>query len=71
MQFTYEDESDAGEYHRQFADDRNDFMIETVDGLRFIVNYFPTYDGVRCDLSQTYYKLSPALEMWIETNLTQ
>lgn len=71
IQFTYEDESNADEYYGQFADDRNDFMIETVDGLRFIINYFPTYDWVRCNLTQTYYKLSPALKTWIETNFTR
>ena len=68
-QFTYEDENKAGEYHRQFADDRNDFMIETTDGLRFIISYYPTYDWVNASLTQTYYKLSPTLETWIETNL--
>lgn len=68
-QFTYEDENKADEYHRKFADDANDFMIETVDGLRFIIRYFPTYDWVDAPLLQTYYKLSPALEAWIETNL--
>lgn len=68
-QFTYEDENKADEYHRKFADDANDFMIETVDGLRFIIRYFPTCDWVDAPLLQTYYKLSPALEAWIETNL--
>lgn len=68
-EFTYEDENKAAEYHRKFADDANDFMIETVDGLRFIIRYFPTYDWVDAPLLQTYYKLSPALEAWIETNL--
>ena len=68
-QFTYEDENKAGEYHRQFADDRNDFMIETADGLRFIISYYPTYDWVNASLTQTYYKLSPALEAWIDANL--
>ena len=70
-QFTYEDENKADEYHRKFADDANDFMIETVDGLRFIIRYFPTYDWVDAPLLQTYYKLSPALEAWIETNLNK
>ena len=68
-QFTYEDENKADEYHRKFADDANDFMIETVDGLRFIIRYFPICDWVDAPLLQTYYKLSPALEAWIETNL--
>lgn len=68
-QFTYEDENKAQEYHCQFADDRNDFMIETTDGLRFIISYYPTYDWVNASLAQTYYKLSTALETWIETNL--
>lgn len=68
-QFTYEDESQADAYHGQFADDRNDLMIETVDGLRFIISYYPTYDWVNSSMNQTYYKLSPELEAWIETNL--
>jgi len=68
-QFTYDDENKADEYHGQFADDRNDIMIETADGLRFIISYYPTYDWVNASLTQTYYKLSPVLEAWIETNL--
>lgn len=68
-QFTYDDENKADEYHGKFADDRNDFMIENADGLRFIISYYPTYDWVNASLTQTYYKLSPALETWIETNL--
>ncbi len=60
-QFTYEDESKADEYHGQFANDQNDLMIETVDGLRFIISYFPTYDWVNSSMNQTYYKLTPAL----------
>lgn len=69
VQFTYTDESKADEYHSQFADDRNDFMIETVDGLKLIISYFPTFDWVSGSLTQTYYKLSPTLETWIEENL--
>lgn len=69
IQFAYQDESKAGEYYGQFADDCNDLMIETVDGLRFIISYFPTYDWINSPMNQTYYKLSPALEAWIETNL--
>lgn len=68
-QFTYEDENKADGYHGQFADDRNDIMIETADGLRFVISYYPTYDWVNASLTQTYYKLSPVLEAWIETNL--
>lgn len=68
-QFTYEEENKADEYHGQFADDRNDIMIETADGLRFVISYYPTYDWVNASLTQTYYKLSPVLEAWIETNL--
>lgn len=69
MQFTYEDESKANVYHGPFADDRNDFMIETAAGLRFLIQYYPTYDWVNASLTQTYYKLSPGLEAWIDTNL--
>ncbi|MDO5409663.1 MAG: hypothetical protein Q4F21_04330 [Lachnospiraceae bacterium] len=69
IQFTDKDESKSDRYYRQFADDRNDLMIETVDGLKFIISYYPTYDWVNSSLTQTYYKLSPVLEMWIETNL--
>ncbi len=68
-QFTYDDENKADEYHGLFADDRNDLMIETADGLRFVISYYPTYDWVNAALTQTYYKLSPVLEAWIETNL--
>lgn len=68
-QFTYEDENKADEYHTQFADDRNDIMIETAEGLRFIISYYPTYDWVDVSLAQTYYKMSLELEEWIETNL--
>lgn len=71
IQFTHEDESKAGEYHRQFADDRKDIMIETADGLKFIVSYYPTFDWISGSQAQTYYRLSPALEAWIETNLTR
>ena len=68
-QFADIDESEAAERHTQFADDRNDFMIETADGLRFIVSYYPASDWVYGSLTQTYYRLSPALENWMEINL--
>lgn len=69
MQFAGGAESTAEERYTQFAGDRRDLMLETADGLKFIVSYFPTFGWVRGDVTQTYYRLSPALDAWLDANL--
>lgn len=67
--FPDKDESEADKLHGQFANDRKDIMIETKDGLKFIVNYYPSYGFIYGSETLSYYEISPSMAEWLDNNL--
>lgn len=65
----HEESNDDSEIYAQVADDRNDIMIETKEGLRFVINYYPTYGWVYVTQTMSYYQMTPEITEWISTNI--
>ncbi len=64
----YHDKVFAGdigsEAYTRVADDRKDVIIETKDGLRFNVGYYPSYGWISISATMTYYQMSPEITEW-------
>lgn len=61
---------DAGsEVYTRVADDRKDLVIETKDGLRFGISYYPSYGWLNVSATMSYYPISPELSDWLATYL--
>lgn len=56
------------EAHNAFADDLEVFRIETKDGLRFYIKYYPSYGYIYSGQAMAYHQVTPELEMWFKTN---
>ncbi len=68
----YEEEGggDIGsEAYTQVADDLREIMIETKEGLRFTIRYYPSYDWIDVSTTMSYYKMSPEIKEWFEINI--
>lgn len=48
------------------ADDRKDIIIETKDGLRFGINYYPSYGWIDVSKTMSYYQMSPEITEWFQ-----
>lgn len=44
-------------------------MIETKEGLRFTIRYYPSYDWIDVSTTMSYYKMSPEIKEWFEINI--
>lgn len=60
-------EENAPKAHTDFADDRRNLRIETTDGLRFYISFFPSYNWMRD--SGSYYRMDQPTHDWINSNL--
>lgn len=63
----YEDEGsgDIGsEAYTQVADDLREIMIETKEGLRFTIHYYPSYGWINIVQTMSYYQMSPEISEW-------
>lgn len=56
-------------FHTQVADDLREIMIETKEGLRFTIRYYPSYDWIDVSTTMSYYKMSPEIKEWFEINI--
>lgn len=68
----YEDKGggDVGsELYTRVADDRKDILIETKDGLRFVIHYYPSYGWINITKTLSYYQMSPEITEWLENNI--
>ena len=57
------------EAHSAFADDRRNLRIETKDGLRFFIAFYPSYDWIYGGGTMSYFKIDNQMRNWIERNL--
>lgn len=51
------------------ADDRKDIVIETKEGLRFAIQYYPSYGWIKITKTLSYYQMSPEITEWFENNI--
>lgn len=54
----------GSEAYTRVADDRKDIVIETKEGLRFGINYYPSYGWINVSTTMSYYQISPELWEW-------
>lgn len=57
------------EVYSRVADDRKDIVIETKDGLRFAIQYYPSYGWINITKTLSYYQMSPEIEEWFKVNI--
>lgn len=63
----YEDEGNGdigSEAYTQVADDLREIMIETKEGLRFTIHYYPSYGWINIVQTMSYYQMSPEISEW-------
>lgn len=62
------DGGDIGsEAYTRVADDRKDIIIETKDGLRFEIHYYPSYGWVNVTQTMSYYQMSSEISEWFSS----
>ncbi len=54
----------GSEAYTRVADDRKDIVIETKDGLRFGIHYYPSYGWINVTQTMSYYQMSPEISEW-------
>ena len=54
----------GSEAYTRVADDRKNIVIETKEGLRFGINYYPSYGWINVSTTMSYYQISPKLWEW-------
>lgn len=59
----------GSELYSRVADDRKDILIETKDGLRFTIQYYPSYGWINIAKTLSYYQMSPEIKEWFEVNI--
>ncbi|MGI6700400.1 MAG: hypothetical protein ACOX6G_08870 [Christensenellales bacterium] len=59
----------GSELYSRVADDRKDILIETKDGLRFTIQYYPSYGWINITKTLSYYQMSPEIKEWFEVNI--
>ncbi len=57
------------EIYKLYADDLCVLVIETVDGIRFTIDYFPSYKWIHFSETQTYCQMTSAMEHWFSNNI--
>ena len=50
--------------HRDFADDLHMLRLETKDGLRFYLEFFPSYGWLSAGGTLSYYRMDAAMDAW-------
>ena len=58
------------EAHNAFADDRRNLRVETKDGLRFFIAFYPSYDWIYGGGTMSYFKIDNQMRSWIERNFS-
>lgn len=57
------------EAHSAFADDRRGLCIETEEGLRFFIAFYPSYGWIEGGGTMSYFKVDTRMNDWIVRNL--
>lgn len=64
-------ERDQQAAHSAFADDRRNLRIETKDGLRFFIAFYPDYDWISGGGTMSYFKIDDQMRDWLGRNSSQ
>ena len=57
------------EAHSAFAENQRNLRVETKDGLRFFIAFYPSYDWIYGGGTLSYFKIDNQMRNWIERNL--
>lgn len=57
------------EAHSAFAENQRNLRVETKDGLRFFIAFYPNYDWIYGGGTMSYFKIDNQMRNWIERNL--
>ena len=67
----YPDEESQQKAHTAFADDYRCLRIETADGLRFFIGFYPNFDWIDGGGTMSYFKIDEQMHAWIDRNLNR
>ena len=62
-------EEEQPEFHSAVADDRRNLRIETTDGLRCFIAFYPSYGWINGGGTMSYFKIDEQMHDWIDRNL--
>lgn len=62
-------EDQQAKTHTDFADDLKVIRIETIDGLRFYIDFHPTFGWIYGDGTLSYYRIDENMSDWIARNM--
>ena len=62
-------EEDQPDAHSAFADDQRNLRIETKEGLRFFIAFYPSYGWIEGGGTMSYFKIDTQMHDWIVRNL--
>lgn len=57
------------EAHNAFAENQRNLRVETKDGLRFFIAFYPSYNWIYGGGTMSYFKIDNQMRNWIERNL--
>lgn len=57
------------EAHNAFADDYRSLRMETVNGLYFYIEFYPSFDWICGTGAMSYYPMNGQMHAWIDRNL--
>lgn len=57
------------EAHSTFAENQRNLRVETKDGLRFFIAFYPSYNWIYGGGTMSYFKIDNQMRNWIERNL--
>ena len=62
-------EEEQQEAHNALADDLQVIRVETKDGFKFYLSYYPNYGFLYSGHAMAYHQVTPELKLWFETNM--
>lgn len=57
------------EAHSAFAENQRNLRVETKDGLRFFIAFYPSYNWIYGGGTMSYFKIDNQMQNWIERNV--
>lgn len=57
------------EIYTKHAEDHCNLVVETVDGIRFTIGYYPSFGWMNFSEAQTYCNMTTEMAEWIEKNI--
>lgn len=57
------------EAHSAFAENQRNLRVETKDGLRFFIAFYPSYNWIYGGGTMSYFKIDSQMRNWIERNV--